>query len=412
MKLPFFKRPSRKKQAPTETRFLSVDVGSDSVKSVLFEVTKDFSNKNSLKIIGFGKHLLNLKDVQAGVIANKEGVEEALIASINESLLNVADEVKDIVFGLSGEMSLGFSTTVRVTREKPEEEITEKEILSIKARIEEVSFIQAQKEYARLKGLGDIDLELINSEITNFKVDGFYVAEPITFKGKVVEVTLFAAFAPSNHLSVIQNLSSSLGLNLITVSSNMYALIKNLASREPSEFDGLVVDMGGDSTDVAVVFGGGILSTRTVSVGGRSFTRKIAANLDLPFSDAEAKKLGYSEGKLQEDELTKVGSIIDETAASWLNALEITLIDVDGVKTFPSKLYLTGGSSYITGLDELLEEEEWRKRVPMKQHLKVKRISLEDFSFISNPQAFMKQKEVIVPASLGVLGLMALDLYE
>ena len=88
------------------------------------------------------------------------------------------------------------------------------------------------------------------------------------------------------------------------------------------------------------------------------------------------------------------------------------MLDIDGVKTFPSRLYLTGGASYMVGLDELLEEEEWRKRLPIKQHLKVKRIGLEDFLLINNPQDFIKHKEIVVPSSLGVIGLLALDLYE
>ena len=411
MKLPFFNK-KKKPISDSPTQFLTVDIGSDFVKAVLFEVVTDLSNKNSLKIIGFGKHYLDLRDVQAGVISNQDGVEEALISAINEALLNVTHEVRDVVFGVSGEMSIGFSTTVRVTREKQEEEINEKEVIKIKKRIEEVAFVQAQKEYARLKGLGSIDLELINSEITNFKVDGFYVTEPLGFKGKIVEVTLFTAFAPLNHLNLIQTLASRIGLNLLTVSSNMYALVKNLTGAEPTEFDGIIVDMGGDSTDASVAFSGGILATRTISVGGRAFTRKIASNLDLSFSDSEGKKVAYSEGKLDEVELSKVGSIIDETAESWLGALEVTLLDIDGVKTFPSRLYLTGGASYMVGLDELLEEEEWRKRLPIKQHLKVKRIGLEDFLLINNPQDFIKHKEIVVPSSLGVIGLLALDLYE
>jgi len=397
MKLPIF---SRKSKTPKHSEnFIAIDIGSDFVKAILFEVEETAT----LKMIGFGKHYLNLKDVQAGVISNKDGVQEAIIAAINEALLNYTKEVKDCVFGVSGEMSIGFSTTVRVTRKNSTEDINEKEILEIKKKIEDVALLQAQREYSRLKGYNDIDLELINSDITIFKVDGFFVTEPIGFKGKVIETTLFTAFAPLNHLKLLQQLAAGIGLNLITVSSNMYALVKNLSKEEPTEFNGIIVDIGGDSTDIAVVFSGGILATRTISVGGRTFTRRIANLLDWSFSDAENKKLMYSDGKLSEEETHKVGGVIDETIDAWLAAVSLALLDIEGVKTFPSKLYLTGGASYMTGLDEMLEEEDWKKNIPMRQHLKVKRVTLNE---VISVDGFEKQSEIVVPASLGIIGLI------
>ena len=397
MNLPMFAR--KKNHLENHDNFIAIDIGSDFVKAVLFEIEE----ASTLKMVGFGKHYLKLKDVQAGVIANKDGVQEAIISAINEALLNYTKEVKDCIFGVSGEMCIGFSTTVRVTRKNASDDIKEKEILEIKRKIEEVALVQAQREYSRLKGFNEIDLELINSDITIFKVDGFFVSEPIGFKGRVIETTLFTAFAPLNHLKLLQQLAVGIGLNLITVSSNMYALVKNLSKEEPSEFNGVIVDIGGDSTDIAVVFSGGILATRTISVGGRTFTRRIANLLDWSFADAENKKLMYSDGKLSEEETHKVGGVIDETIEAWLSALSLVLLDIEGVKTFPSKLYLTGGASYMTGLDEMLEEEDWKKNIPMRQHLKVKRVMLNEVISVSG---FEKQSEIVVPASLGIIGLI------
>ena len=397
MNLPMFAR--KKNHLENHDNFIAIDIGSDFVKAVLFEIEE----ASTLKMVGFGKHYLKLKDVQAGVIANKDGVQEAIISAINEALLNYTKEVKDCIFGVSGEMCIGFSTTVRVTRKNASDDIKEKEILEIKRKIEEVALVQAQRENSRLKGFNEIDLELINSDITIFKVDGFFVSEPIGFKGRVIETTLFTAFAPLNHLKLLQQLAVGIGLNLITVSSNMYALVKNLSKEEPSEFNGVIVDIGGDSTDIAVVFSGGILATRTISVGGRTFTRRIANLLDWSFADAENKKLMYSDGKLSEEETHKVGGVIDETIEAWLSALSLALLDIEGVKTFPSKLYLTGGASYMTGLDEMLEEEDWKKNIPMRQHLKVKRVMLNEVISVSG---FEKQSEIVVPASLGIIGLI------
>ena len=52
----------------------------------------------------------------------------------------------------------------------------------------------------------------------------------------------------------------------------------------------LVVDVGGGTTDIAVIHEGGVQGTKMFGIGGRSFTRTIAADMDLSYEDAEKLK--------------------------------------------------------------------------------------------------------------------------
>jgi len=53
----------------------------------------------------------------------------------------------------------------------------------------------------------------------------------------------------------------------------------------------LFVDVGGGTTDVALVRSGGIEGTRMFALGGRAFTKSIADRMELPFPRAEALKV-------------------------------------------------------------------------------------------------------------------------
>ena len=54
------------------------------------------------------------------------------------------------------------------------------------------------------------------------------------------------------------------------------------------------MDIGGGTTDVALVRHGGIAGTKMLALGGRAFTKGLAERFALSFSRAEALKLAAS----------------------------------------------------------------------------------------------------------------------
>ena len=55
-----------------------------------------------------------------------------------------------------------------------------------------------------------------------------------------------------------------------------YALARACASEEVWAEGGIFVDVGGGTTDVALVRDGGVEGTRMFNLGGRAFTRRLA----------------------------------------------------------------------------------------------------------------------------------------
>src|SRR2546421_5329338 len=71
-----------------------------------------------------------------------------------------------------------------------------------------------------------------------------------------------------------------------------------VATDEVYDFGGIFIDIGGGTTDVALVRNGGIEGTRMFPIGGRGFTKKLAAHLRVSFFAAQAGKPRHPRGEL------------------------------------------------------------------------------------------------------------------
>ena len=79
-----------------------------------------------------------------------------------------------------------------------------------------------------------------------------------------------------------------------------YAVATCLDPGELGDAGAVFVDIGGGTTDVALVRHGGIAGTKMLALGGRAFTKGLAERFALSFSRAEALKLAAAADELPE----------------------------------------------------------------------------------------------------------------
>ena len=119
----------------------------------------------------------------------------------------------------------------------------------------------------------------------------------------------------------------------------------------------LFVDVGGGTTDVALVRQGGIEGTRMFALGGRAFTKSLADRLDLPFPRAEALKVDYARGlAVDRDAETSPRSIADDVAV-WAAGVELVMEELAGGDLLPGRIYLCGGGSRLPEIRQALAAE-------------------------------------------------------
>ena len=228
---------------------------------------------------------------------------------------------------------------------------------------------------------------------------------PIGMEGKKFVLAVFTAFAPTYHLDTLQEISSKAGIDLLAVAPTLYSLVKSLSFSKNTDFDGVLMDIGGEVTEVGVVFSGGIVDTRSLDIGGNHFTHELSSNMDLSLQDAEHRKMEYSYGRLAESDALLVQGYMDNLLDIWLHGIELLFQDFVGVKTFAPKIYMVGGGAELPDIYEVTSKEPWTRSIPFKSPPEFIKLSMEDLPMVVDKTGKVHGMEDIGPASLSIVYL-------
>jgi cell division protein FtsA len=332
-------------------------------------------DKEELTIIGVGRAHQELSDMHSGAISDIGGVVRNCEAALSEAEDQAGVQAKRTVIGIAGELVKGITQTIRYKRPQPDVPLDIREMEFIIEKVQERAQIKAQKQIAWETGNTDVEIKLVNSAIVSIHIDGYKVSNPIGFQGKDVAIQIYTAFAPMVHIGALERTAGELDLELVAVAAEPFAVARSvLGTDASSNFTAILADVGGGTTDIAVVNDGGVEGTRMFGIGGRSFTRTIATDLDLSFEDAEKLKLASEEPNLKKEIKQTLDKAIDKTLDVWLNGVELALGEFDAIDHLPTRILLCGGGASLSKLVHILETENWHKNLPFPRKPTVQRI--------------------------------------
>lgn len=343
---------------------LGLDIGTDAVKAVLAQPGK----KGVLKVLGTGKFQQHDCSMHAGAIADIP----AVVAACEEALVQVEQQAGQraelVVVGIAGELIKGNTTTVRYSRKNPHKPITEEEMNDIIRKVQQKSGEVARSAVAIETGQKNVEVRLINSAIVSLMIDGYKISNPIGFKGSDVVIQFYTAFAPLIHIAAIEKVCAELDLDLLTVAVEPFAVSRAcLGNNLESKFSGIAMDIGGGTTDIAVIEDGGVEGTKMFSLGGRSFTHQIAERLGVDFATAEQYKLQLDSEELDDALQAKIEAALSRALSVWLAGVEVALEDFDAVSSLPRNILLCGGGASLTLLQEQLALTDWYTDLPFSR---------------------------------------------
>lgn len=390
-----------------ENVILALDIGTEFVKAVIAERTED----DNLIVIGVGKEHQNMGNMYAGAIADIPAVvstcEKAL--SNAEGMAGVIS--KTCVVGIAGELIKGNTRTVRYRRKDSNKPISDQEMQLIIQRVQDKAGEQAKQEIALETDNPEVEVRLINSAIVSLSIDGYKVSNPIGFKGSDLMIQFYTAFAPLVHISAIEKVCAELNLDLLAVAVEPFAVCRACLGNElESNFSAIVMDIGGGTTDIAVVDDGGVEGTKMFGIGGRSFTHQIATRTGLDYDTAEAVKLQL--GGVSLDQLTlkhkeetvaeaekkneiqqilatpgrakKINQAISDNIEVWLGGVAVALEDFPLVEALPTRILLCGGGAGLASLQESLATTDWYTDLPFSRRPLVHLLDDVDIPGIEN----------------------------
>ena len=381
--LPEIYKEQEQVSAHNEDTILALDIGTEYVKAV---IAKQNDQKNGLDVIGVGRARQGANNMYAGAIADIPAVISVCERALSQAEKQSGTTSKLAVVGIAGELIKGNTSTVRYRRKSGNKPLTEQEMALIIKRVQDRAGEQARKAIADETNNPNVQVRLINSAIVSISIDGYKISNPIGFKGTDIVIQFYTAFAPLVHISAIEKVCAELSLDLLAVAVEPFAVCRAcLGDDVESGFSGIVMDIGGGTTDIAVIDDGGVEGTKMFSIGGRSFTHQIAEVLDVDFETAEHYKLAIKNpAKVPADLKERMMIAIQRNLAVWLSGVEITLEEFNLSDMLPNKILLCGGGAGLTELQDVLATTDWFKSLPFARRPIVHLVESADIPGINN----------------------------
>ena len=379
---------------------LALDIGTEFVKAVLARPAK----KGNLEILGVGKAHQVDGNMHAGAVADIPAVVSVCEDALSQAEKQAGERADLTVVGIAGELIKGNTTTVNYARKNPNKPITDAEMEQIIRKVQQKSGEVAKKTVALETGNDNVEVRLINSAIVSLAIDGYKISNPIGFKGSDIVIQFYTAFAPLIHVAAIEKVCAELNLDLLTVAVEPFAVCRAcLGDDLESNFSGIVMDIGGGTTDIAVVEDGGVEGTKMFGIGGKSFTHQIAESLGVDFDTAENYKLDYDSGKLDDRVKSKLETAISRNLSVWLTGVEVALEEFDNVGSLPRNILLCGGGAGLSLLQETLAISDWYEGLPFSRRPLIHLIEVTDLPNLIIPDNFTKDLDHSYATALGLL---------
>jgi cell division protein FtsA len=227
----------------------------------------------------------------------------------------------------------------------------------------------------------------------------------VGFQGRDVSISVFNAYAPLIHLGALQTIADELKLELLSIAAEPYAVARSMGIEDVLDFNAVFIDIGGGTTDIAVVRNGGLEGTKMFALGGRAFTKRLSQELGVSFEEAEILKIKYSEGKLGKDVSFKIEKMLDDDCGVWLSGVELSLSEFAESDLLPSRFFLCGGGSGLPGIKKALSSPKWIKNLPFSKTPQISFLQPRDVVNIIDETGDLRDPQDITPMGLANLAL-------
>lgn len=351
---------SKSEQPGPEQHVVALDVGTEFVKALIGKV-----DGSSIEIIGVGRAHQQLSDMQAGAIADIGSVVQNCNDALAKAEQQAGVSVRTAVLGIAGELVKGTTSTVPCRRKDPEQDIDVYEMEQMISLAQERASSKARENLAIELGSNQLEVRMVNSALVGITIDGYPVTNPIGFKGRDVVIQLYTAFAPMIHIAALERTAKELDLDLLAVAAEPFAVARSvIGDNTNATMSAVLMDVGGGTTDIAVVNEGGVQGTKMFGIGGRAFTRAIERELGTDFEKAEKMKVNISDSTMPARQKEAVSKILDKTCDVWVSGVELALSDFSDLEHIPHRILLCGGGASLDNLTAALKETNWYADVP------------------------------------------------
>ncbi len=204
-----------------------------------------------------------------------------------------------------------------------------------------------------------------------YRLDGFEVKNPVGMNGAELETEVHLITASVSSVQNLVKIIQNLGVNVDDLVLEPLASAEAVLAEEEKMSGVLIADIGGGTTDTAIIRDGSIFHTSVLPAAGHQITTDIVAGMGLSYELADEMKKKYGTLVLpgEDDDYDQtVGdnghNVNFRALCEVINArveeiLRLIILDLPAEKyagLIPAGIVLTGGCANIPGIVELAEK--------------------------------------------------------
>lgn len=332
---------------------VGLDIGTTKICAVVGEVTPE-----GVRILGYGTHPSS--GLRKGVVINIEATVQSIRKAVEEAEIMADRHVSRVYAGIAGGHIKGFNSHG---------------VIALKDREVRAADVRRVIEAARAVAI-PTDREVIHTIAQEFVIDDQDgIKEPLGMSGVRLEAKVHIVTAAVTSAQNIVKCCHKAGLEVADIILEPLASAEAVLTDDERELGVALADLGGGTTDIAVVSAGAVKHTSVLALGGSHVTNDIAVGLRTPTPEAEKIKhrfgcaLASLVGKDETIEVPSAGGrrprvlnrrILAEIVEPRMEEIftlvrqDLQKAGVDGLAA--SGLVLTGGASLLEGAPELAEQ--------------------------------------------------------
>jgi len=329
---------------------LAIDIGSTKICAIIAEI----DNNNAISITGAGT--TKAQGLKKGSITNIELASRSIKTAVEDAKRVSGSTIHTAIVSISGAYTKSLNSNGIVN-------IQSKEI-----SLEEIKRVMHTSLYnANIPN----EYEVLHALPFNFKVDDQdYIEDPLGMNASRLEVETHIITTQKSNLNNLKKAVRGAGVEVENVVLNSYASAIATLNEDERELGAAVIDMGGNTSNIAIHSGNSIRYNEFLGVGSNHVTSDLSMALHTPLNVADKVKLTYGSLLTPSNDLIELPIIGDENSTHEVSLevvhnvifarVEETLmilaqfIENSGLKEqIGAGIVLTGGFSKMDGIRDL-----------------------------------------------------------
>lgn len=281
----------------------AVDVGSSKIATLIASIGED----DRINLIGVSA--TPSKGVKKDQVVDIDEAVDAITQSVEAAERMAGYSISSVFVSLGGPQIESINQHAVVAVAKPEGEITESDVLRVNDAARAIALPSSR--------------EILHVIPRTFTVDGQEgIRDPIGMTGIRLETETHIITGASTSMKNLVKCISEVGIDVNELVFSGIASSLSVLTDTEKELGVVLVDIGGETTDVVIFVDGSIAYSAVVPIGARHITADMAVGLRVSLESAEKIKLSLgktprvpvvseekTEGKKKEDELLDVKAL-------------------------------------------------------------------------------------------------------